>query len=146
MARCAATSIKTKSEVLHCQDFSQACRHSWTCSAISDYKLTFHDSKSRPGESDVCGYCGKQFPRSGRGPGIVDHSVNAVLRHVTEDDWKERFQHANSSHYFGQCNWDKKFYRADHFRQHLKHYHAWTRWDGDNALEAACIIEAERIG
>ena len=42
-------------------------------------------------------------------------------------------------HKFGECNKSKKFYRADHFRQHLKHSHAGTSGKWTNMLENACI-------
>jgi hypothetical protein len=42
-------------------------------------------------------------------------------------------------HKFGECNNAKKFYRADHFRQHLKHSHAGTSGKWTNILENACM-------
>jgi len=135
--------FKNKNELLRHQESLHVRRRSWTCWAISEYKHTFHDSKTRPGEYDACGYCGKEFPRSGRSPRSLPHSVDTVLRHATEQDWEERFQHVNSLHKFRQCNWTKRFYRSDHFRQHLKHSHAGTSWDGANVLESACIVEAK---
>jgi len=42
-------------------------------------------------------------------------------------------------HKFGECNNSKKFYRADHFRQHLKHSHAGTSGKWTNILENACM-------
>lgn len=44
-------------------------------------------------------------------------------------------------HKFGECNQTKKFYRADHFRQHLKHSHAGTSGKWTNVLENACMVE-----
>lgn len=44
-------------------------------------------------------------------------------------------------HKFGECNNVKKFYRADHFRQHLKHSHAGTSGKWTNILENACMKE-----
>jgi hypothetical protein len=42
-------------------------------------------------------------------------------------------------HKFGECNQSKKFFRADHFRQHLKHSHAGTSGKWTNMLENACM-------
>jgi multidrug efflux pump subunit AcrA (membrane-fusion protein) len=44
-------------------------------------------------------------------------------------------------HKFGECNQSKKFYRADHFRQHLKHSHGGQSGKWTNMLEAACMKE-----
>ena len=42
-------------------------------------------------------------------------------------------------HKFGECNKAKKFFRADHFRQHLKHSHAGSSGKWTNMLENACM-------
>ncbi|MBE7179696.1 MAG: hypothetical protein INR71_00545 [Terriglobus roseus] len=42
-------------------------------------------------------------------------------------------------HKFGECNQAKKFFRADHFRQHLKHSHAGASGKWTNMLEMACM-------
>jgi hypothetical protein len=53
-------------------------------------------------------------------------------------------------HKFGECNQAKKFFRADHFRQHLKHSHAGTSGKWTNMLENACMKDEpppkERVG
>jgi hypothetical protein len=55
-------------------------------------------------------------------------------------------------HKFGECNQAKKFFRADHFRQHLKHSHAGTSGKWTNLLENACMRDEplpqphERVG
>lgn len=53
-------------------------------------------------------------------------------------------------HKFGECNQAKKFFRADHFRQHLKHSHAGTSGKWTNMLENACMRDEpppqERVG
>ncbi|KAK4073358.1 hypothetical protein Purlil1_13028 [Purpureocillium lilacinum] len=104
--------FKNKNEALRHQESLHVRRRSWACSAISEYKRTFHDSKTRPGEYDACGYCGKEFPRSGCSPGSMAHTVDMALRHATEHDWEERFQHVNSLHNFRQSfetfpRWDE---------------------------------------
>jgi hypothetical protein len=47
--------------------------------------------------------------------------------------------HLQEMHKFGECNHAKKFFRADHFRQHLKHSHAGTSGKWTNMLENACM-------
>ncbi|ROV92201.1 hypothetical protein VMCG_09292 [Cytospora schulzeri] len=99
-----------------------------------------------------CAYCGNrfknkneaerhqnslhEFARSGLAP--AGH-----VRHVTEQDWDERVRHLQDHHKFRECNSSKKFYRADHFRQHLKHSHAGTSGKWTNMLENACMMEEE---
>jgi len=50
-----------------------------------------------------------------------------------------RIGHLQEVHKFGECNHAKKFFRADHFRQHLKHSHAGTSGKWTNMLENACM-------
>lgn len=71
--------------------------------------------------ADVCGYCGEEFPNPA--------------------NWDARAEHLSQVHKFGECNQAKKFYRADHFRQHLKHSHAGTSGKWTNMLENACMRE-----
>ena len=52
-----------------------------------------------------------------------------------------RTKHLTDIHKFGECNQSKKFYRADHFRQHLKHSHAGTSGKWTNMLENSCMKE-----
>jgi hypothetical protein len=42
-------------------------------------------------------------------------------------------------HKLGECNHAKTFFRADHFRQHLKHSHAATSGKWTNTIENACM-------
>ncbi|KAH6986335.1 hypothetical protein BKA56DRAFT_309945 [Ilyonectria sp. MPI-CAGE-AT-0026] len=129
--------FKNKNEAERHQNSLHVRRHSWSCSALSGYDRAFHESTNRPGEADACGYCGDEFPRSGRGPG-----ANAP-RHATEQDWDDRIRHLQETHKFRECNSSKKFYRADHFRQHLKHSHAGTSGKWTNMLENACMLEED---
>jgi hypothetical protein len=55
---------------------------------------------------DVCGFCGGEFPRK---DGVVDRD--------------ELIDHAHSVHKISECDYNKRFYRADNFRQHLKNTH-----------------------
>ncbi|CAG9951983.1 unnamed protein product [Clonostachys rosea f. rosea IK726] len=131
--------FKNKNEAERHQNSLHVRRHSWSCSALKDYKRAFHESTSRPYEADTCGYCGEDFARSGRGPG------GNGPRYVTERDWEERSRHLQDYHKFGECNTSKKFFRADHFRQHLKHSHAGASGKWTNMLETACMIDEEPV-
>ncbi len=129
--------FKNKNEAERHQNSLHVRRHSWSCSAIQGYDRVFHESTSQPGLMDTCGYCGDEFPRSGGGPSA------STLRHATEADWDDRIRHLQEVHKFRECNASKKFYRADHFRQHLKHSHAGTAGKWTNQLETACMMEEE---
>ncbi|KAI0161586.1 hypothetical protein GGR57DRAFT_362766 [Xylariaceae sp. FL1272] len=128
--------FKNKNEAERHQNSLHVRRHSWSCSAllIAGLDRAFHESTSRPGEVDICGYCGEEFGRTG---GV------ARSRYVTEDDWNERLRHLQEAHKFRECNSSKKFFRADHFRQHLKHSHAGTSGKWTNMLENACMLDEE---
>ncbi|SZF03260.1 unnamed protein product [Blumeria hordei] len=122
--------FKNKNEAERHQNSLHLRRHSWSCAALSGYSAAFHNSPTRPSEADTCGYCGEDFPRSG----IL---MGAPV--ITEQDWDMRITHLTEMHKFGECNHTKKFFRADHFRQHLKHSHAGTSGKWTNILENACM-------
>ncbi|KAL2022183.1 hypothetical protein VTK56DRAFT_6012 [Thermocarpiscus australiensis] len=126
--------FKNKNEAERHQNSLHVRRHSWSCSALTGYERAFYDSMARPGEADVCGYCGEEFPRTGR---------NQDGPCVSEKDWEERIRHLQDVHKFRECNSSKKFYRADHFRQHLKHSHAGTSGKWTNMLENACMMHED---
>uniref|UniRef100_A0A8H7K6C3 C2H2-type domain-containing protein n=1 Tax=Bionectria ochroleuca TaxID=29856 RepID=A0A8H7K6C3_BIOOC len=131
--------FKNKNEAERHQNSLHVRPHSWSCSALKDYKRAFHESNSRPYEADTCGYCGEDFSRSGRSPG------SNGPRYATERDWEERSRHLQDCHEFGECNTSKKFFRADNFRQHLKHSHAGVSGKWTNMLETACMINEEPV-
>ncbi|KAI1442485.1 hypothetical protein F5Y02DRAFT_261092 [Annulohypoxylon stygium] len=128
--------FKNKNEAERHQNSLHVRRHSWSCSALllSRYDRAFHESTNRPGEADICGYCGEEFERRG-GVGRP--------RQPSDQDWEERLRHLQEVHKFRECNSSKKFYRADHFRQHLKHSHAGTSGKWTNMLENACMLDEE---
>ncbi|KAF4964412.1 hypothetical protein FSARC_7647 [Fusarium sarcochroum] len=135
--------FKNKNEAERHQNSLHVRRHSWSCSALSGYDRAFHYSTNRPGEADTCGYCGDEFVRSGRGPGTGALNGGNAPRHATDQDWDERIRHLQEVHKFRECNSSKKFFRADHFRQHLKHSHAGTSGKWTNMLENACMLEED---
>ncbi|KAK7532430.1 uncharacterized protein J3D65DRAFT_105893 [Phyllosticta citribraziliensis] len=111
--------FKNKNEAERHQNSLHLRRHSWSCAALSGVQAAFHPSTVHPQAADVCGYCGEEFPNPA--------------------NWDVRGDHLNHVHKFGECNQAKKFYRADHFRQHLKHSHAGTSGKWTNMLENACM-------
>ncbi|KAI1413169.1 hypothetical protein F5Y13DRAFT_198908 [Hypoxylon sp. FL1857] len=125
--------FKSKNEAERHQNSLHVRRHAWSCSNILSigYKNLFQESINQPGMADTCGYCGEDFPRNGGG----------TNRQATDKDWDDRLSHVRETHKFGECNSSKKFYRADHFRQHLKHSHAATLGRWMNALEGVCMID-----
>ncbi|KAL2752405.1 hypothetical protein ACRALDRAFT_2029655 [Sodiomyces alcalophilus JCM 7366] len=129
--------FKNKNEAERHQNSLHVRPHSWSCSALTSHERAFHESTNRPGEADTCGYCGEEFPRSGR------PLVPSAPRQVTGQDLEDRARHLQEVHKFRECNSSKKFYRADHFRQHLKHSHAGTSGKWTNMLENACMMEED---
>ncbi|KAL8825233.1 MAG: hypothetical protein Q9170_007874 [Blastenia crenularia] len=130
--------FKNKNEAERHQNSLHVRRHSWSCATLAgNYEAAFHPSTAIPPQSpsqpppptdtiaatDVCGYCGKEFTNE------------------PQPDWNDRIAHLNNTHKFGECNQSKKFFRADHFRQHLKHSHHGTSGKWTNMLEGACMKE-----
>ncbi|KAI4728083.1 hypothetical protein E4T49_04245 [Aureobasidium sp. EXF-10728] len=111
--------FKNKNEAERHQNSLHLRRHSWSCSALNTIETAFHTSPSTNGATDTCGYCGDEFPNPA--------------------DWNSRREHVLQTHKFGECNQTKKFYRADHFRQHLKHSHGGTSGKWTNMLETTCM-------
>src|SRR5262245_34489103 len=96
---------------------------SWSCSSLQTPQAAFYREETADGEPafDCCGYCGQNF--------------------TNPPNYVERQAHVITTHKFGECNHQKKFYRADHFRQHLKHSHGGTSGKWTNQLEQACMRE-----
>lgn len=95
------------------------------------YMNIFQESANQLGIFDTCGYCGEDFPRNGEG----------MPMYANEQDWEDRLNHVKDVHKFGECNSAKQFYRADHFRQHLKHSHAATLGRWISAIESRCMAD-----
>ncbi|KAK0725108.1 hypothetical protein B0H67DRAFT_481228 [Lasiosphaeris hirsuta] len=126
--------FKNKNEAERHQNSLHLCRDNWSCSVMTGYEQLFFDSRVNPGESDTCGYCGEEFPRSG---------CNATGVFITDHNWEERIHHLQGIHRFRECNPSKKFFSADHFRQHLKYGHAGISGIWTDELEHACMKEKE---
>lgn len=129
--------FKNKNEAERHQNSLHVRRHSWSCKALTSYSQAFHESTNRPGEADTCGYCGRDFERTGPA------TAGGVGRTASDQDWDERIHHLTVVHKFRECNSSKKFFRADHFRQHLKHSHAGSSGKWTNMLENACMMEED---
>ncbi|RMD43096.1 hypothetical protein DV735_g2001, partial [Chaetothyriales sp. CBS 134920] len=123
--------FKNKNEAERHQNSLHLRRHSWSCAAIPSYQAAFHPTMPMNGPApavpltDACGFCGEEFPNH------------------PQPDWERRIAHLTNVHKFGECNQAKKFYRADHFRQHLKHSHAGQSGKWTNMLESACLREEQ---
>ena len=130
--------FKNKNEAERHQNSLHLRRHSWSCATLErNFEAAFHPCTAVPpntsthsqqqhppnavAPTDICGYCGEEFPNP--------------------PDWIVRGEHLTNVHKFGECNQSKKFFRADHFRQHLKHSHGGTSGKWTNMLEAACMKE-----
>ena len=112
--------FKNKNEAERHQNSLHLRKHSWSCAALAgNFRAAFHESPLRPSLADTCGFCGKEFP--------------------VPVQWNARVEHLTTEHKFGECNQAKKFYRADHFRQHLKHSHSGASGKWTNVLENACM-------
>lgn len=61
--------------------------------------------------------------------------------YATNEDWAERLVHLQDVHKFGKCDKEKKFFRADHFRQHITHAHDGITGNWMAFLERACYAE-----
>lgn len=126
--------FKNKNEAERHQNSLHLRLHSWSCAAIPGPEAAFHPKNasstqaSGPASTDCCGYCGEEFPNTPR------------------PNWDDRKEHLAVVHKFGECNKAKKFYRADHFRQHLKHSHAGTSGKWTNMLENACMKDEPPTG
>ncbi|KAI2605530.1 hypothetical protein GGR54DRAFT_633490 [Hypoxylon sp. NC1633] len=126
--------FKSKNEADRHHNSLHVRRHAWSCSNILSvgYTNVFQESISQPGVADTCGYCGEDFARNGGG---------SMHRQANDSDWEERLSHVREVHKFGECNRSKKFYRADHFRQHLKHSHSALSGRWTSVLETACMVD-----
>ncbi|KAK4992447.1 hypothetical protein LTR66_006284 [Elasticomyces elasticus] len=119
--------FKNKNEAERHQNSLHLRRHSWSCAALHSPELAFHAAGNSNGNGnnravDICGYCGREFAND-------------------PPDARARHEHLSHAHKYGECNQAKKFFRADHFRQHLKHSHAGASGKWTNMLENACMKE-----
>ncbi|KAK4153147.1 hypothetical protein C8A00DRAFT_15600 [Chaetomidium leptoderma] len=100
----------------------------WSCKALEDPLLAYHPRTYHGVVWDVCGFCGGEFARK---DGVVDRSELVV--------------HVETVHTIAQCDRNKKFYRADNFRQHLKNTHVALPGKWLKALERTCRSTREVV-
>ncbi|KAF2864140.1 hypothetical protein K470DRAFT_200185, partial [Piedraia hortae CBS 480.64] len=112
--------FKNRNEAERHQNSLHLRKHSWSCEAMAGPESAFWPSPAAA-HNDLCGFCGKEFP--------------------LPPQWDVRTEHLNRKHKFKECNLGKKFFRADHFRQHLKHSHAGVNGKWTSVLENACVRE-----
>ena len=125
--------FKNKNEAERHKNSLHLRKQSWSCSALAaNIAVAFFSSteileanstaQPPPGDptQDLCGYCGDKFANN-------------------PTNWQERESHLDQVHKFRECNQHRKFFRADHFRQHLKHSHSGTGGKWTTRLEQACI-------
>ncbi|KAF2280602.1 uncharacterized protein EI97DRAFT_368244 [Westerdykella ornata] len=113
--------FKNKNEMERHQQSIHIRRYSWSCIRIPGIRAAFSPSPCSHGTTDVCGYCGEEFPNP--------------------PNWTARQEHVSQVHKTDDASKCRLFWRTDHFRQHLKHTHAGTSGKWTNSLEAACIEE-----
>lgn len=120
-----------KNEAERHQNSLHQRQYSWSCATLMTFQAVFDASispsyQTKDGPShDIYGYCGEEFPN------------------FPQADWNRRFEHLTTIHNFGEYNTTKKFYCADHFRQHLKYSHAGTTGEWTDVLETACMKEGQ---
>lgn len=122
-----ASCFKHKNECERHMESVHKKRFSWSCSAVT-VENAFDKSPNRPDCYDACGYCGVKFFRPGK---------DASGQSCTTSE-KERLRHLQESHNYQKCSF-KKFFRADHFRQHLEHSHGGTSGKWTKTLENTCV-------
>ncbi|CVK92442.1 uncharacterized protein FMAN_07338 [Fusarium mangiferae] len=113
--------FKNKNEAKRHENSLHIRRSSWSCPAISEYHQAFYISLYRPEDTDICGFCGDEFIRAG--PSLSDIEI----------------EHLQRVHKIGECNSSKRFYRIDHFQQHLNHFHTGRIGEWTTMLENTCM-------
>ncbi|KAI1631387.1 hypothetical protein F4809DRAFT_632552 [Biscogniauxia mediterranea] len=133
--------FKTKNEAERHQKSLHIRRRAWSCSVLQALRFqgSFHDSPEALGAQSICGYCGMDMS--------VPSEITEAAGPVPLEEQHERLliEHLQEVHQVGQCNASKKFYRADHFRQHLKHSHNATLGKWTSVLETKCMREEDPI-
>jgi hypothetical protein len=116
---------------------------SWSCARLGSPLDAFHSLNADGVIYDICGYCGRGFKQSGSGAGSggeAGSNAGGTRRQRDASVAAEMEKHVRTDHVFGSCNRDKKFYRADHFRQHLKVSHMAVTGRWHKFLETACKV------
>ncbi|KAL2266674.1 hypothetical protein VTJ83DRAFT_6026 [Remersonia thermophila] len=119
--------IHLKSDFWSCKALENPLHAYHTTSRKSHQPADTNDSSGRTSMVlDVCGFCGGEFPRRVAEGG------------ETYQNTKELIAHVESVHRIRECDGNKKFYRADNFRQHLKNTHVALPGRWLKVLERGC--------
>ncbi|KAK6428102.1 hypothetical protein LTR95_015758 [Oleoguttula sp. CCFEE 5521] len=94
-------------------------KYYWSCGTLTTASDAYHAWSEF---SQTCGYCGEEFLNS---LGLIP-----------------RIQHLEIVHRFDKCNQTKRFFRGDHFRQHLRHSHSGTTGSWTDVFAITCMKKA----
>ncbi|KAM7195931.1 hypothetical protein V8F20_007296 [Naviculisporaceae sp. PSN 640] len=107
----------------------------WTCEVLRNPLLAFHAENISGSTYDVCGFCGGDFER--KPPGLAGSGA-CLERDEKGINIFELISHLDSVHRRGECNLERKFYRVDNFRTHLKTAHVAKAGKWLKILERNC--------
>ncbi|KAK3363167.1 hypothetical protein B0T25DRAFT_32047 [Lasiosphaeria hispida] len=99
----------------------------WTCGALENPLVAFQRETHEERVWEVCGFCGGGFAQETEASAARDESHTSEL-----------LVHLESVHHHGECSREKKFYRVDNFRQHLKTTHVARQGNWLKILEGKC--------
>ena len=97
----------------------------WSCAAIVDIQKLLNISFALPLASSHtlshqnCVFCGRDS--------------------ATQPRWEDQVRHLTQHHQMHACKQEKKFYRADHFAQHLRYRHRMQCREAVKVLAGCCI-------
>ncbi|KAK0644600.1 hypothetical protein B0T16DRAFT_199062 [Cercophora newfieldiana] len=103
---------------------------SCSCLTLTNYRNAFYKSPTKPGEVELCGFCGQEIP-------VIEPGPERLRRHISL--WHVRHLFA---HNFGRC--DQNFYLSKDFRQHIIERHGGIIGDWTSVLEEACRSVVDR--
>ncbi|KAK0628348.1 hypothetical protein B0T17DRAFT_522502 [Bombardia bombarda] len=107
----------------------------WSCQMLANPLVAFHTVTSRGVMYDICGFCGGGFERA-KGENNSDDTGSADAS--TDRDISELVAHLESVHKHMECNQERKFYRVDNFRTHLRTAHVALPGKWLKVLERNC--------
>ncbi|EGS23696.1 uncharacterized protein CTHT_0003940 [Thermochaetoides thermophila DSM 1495] len=117
---------------------------SWSCKALENCLLAFQSETFNGVVWDVCGFCGGGFARNhSKGNSDENGVIGGDSNEATPEHKAELVSHLESVHKIGECDRNKKFYRADNFRQHLKNTHVAKPGKWLKTLERVCRTTRE---
>ncbi|KAI9888805.1 MAG: hypothetical protein M1814_006259 [Vezdaea aestivalis] len=136
--------FKNKNEAERHQNSLHLRQHSWSCAALTNIEGAFQSPKSSSAKSPTSSSTPSSTSNSPKSTSQITIELSATCGYCglvmpnNPPDWSARRDHLIRAHKYKECNQSKKFFRADHFRQHLKHSHAGSSGKWTNLLETAC--------